>query len=152
MTAPVRTNVRESLESVRYLVVQSLLVRVRLGVRFTDTLGDNLVIALLVASVFAVLALHACRVLEKVSAECAAHDIIELLLHKFMTILLMDLFFSLANSALSVQADVERSSVFGLFHYENVSNGSIPWKSIASPKLIASWIRPTGSRENQESI
>ena len=96
MTAPIGTHVRESLESMRYSVIQFLLVRICLSVGFANTFSNHFVEASLVAGVFAVLALHASRIFEEVSTQCATHDAIELLNNEFVSILLLDFFFPLS--------------------------------------------------------
>ena len=82
-------------------MVQLLLIGICLCIRFADTFRDHLGAAFLMACVLAVLALHTGRIFEKVSAHRTAHDVVELLEHKFVTIKLMDLFFPLANSTLT---------------------------------------------------
>ena len=66
-------------------------------------------------SIFTVLALHSCCIFKEVSAKSAAHDVIELLLYKFVTILLMDLLFSLSNGTFTVKTYIERPAIFCLF-------------------------------------
>ena len=70
----------------RNTMVQLLLVRISLCVRFAYAHGDYFPIALLVAGVFAILTLHASRVFEELPAESAAHDIIELLKHELVPV------------------------------------------------------------------
>ena len=48
-------------------VIQFLLIRVGFGIRLADALGDDLGVALSMASILAVLALHTRRVFEKIS-------------------------------------------------------------------------------------
>lgn len=69
-----------------YPMVKLLLIRVGLCVRGTNTFGDDLGVAFLMTSVFAVLALHTSRILQKISAKSASHDIVELLKNKFVAI------------------------------------------------------------------
>ena len=67
VTAPVSSHVAEPFETMRYPVVQLLFVRVGLRIGLADTFGDDLGIALFVACILAVFALHPCRVFEKVA-------------------------------------------------------------------------------------
>lgn len=85
------------------------------GVRLRNTLSDHSRVALLVTRVIAVGALHTSRVFEKVAAECAAHDVVELLLHKLVTILLDHVFLALTNSSLSTKTDIECCLVLRVF-------------------------------------
>jgi hypothetical protein len=80
-------------------VVEFRLIRIGFGVRLCDALGDHFAIALFMARVLAVRALHSSRVLQEISAQSTPHDVIELL----------------PNGTFSVQTDVEGSSVFALF-------------------------------------
>lgn len=114
VAAPVCRHVGEGLESVRNAVVNLFLVRVGLGVALADALGDDALVAFGMASVLAVLALHTGRVLQKVTAQRTAHDIVELMLDKFVTVHLVDLFFALTDSALSAKANVDRLLVLVL--------------------------------------
>ena len=86
MATPIGTHVREDFEPMWYPMIDFLLVRICFRVRFTDTFGDDFGIALLVTGVFAVLALHSGRILQKLSTQRAAHDIVELLENEFMAI------------------------------------------------------------------
>lgn len=82
-------------------------VRVRLGIRLRDALGDHFGVTLLVTRVVAVCTLHTSRVLQEIAAQRAAHDVIELLLHKLVPVLLDHIFLSLTDSTLSAETDVE---------------------------------------------
>ena len=93
----------------RNTVVESLLVRVCLGVRFADALCDDLVEAIFVAQVLAVLTLHAGSILEELATQSAAHDAVELLRDELMAVLFHDLFLPLAHSTLTVEAKVKGS-------------------------------------------
>lgn len=101
MTTPICTHIREIFKPMRNPVVQLLLVRICLCIRFADTFRDDLCAAFLMACVLAVLALHTGRILEKVAAHRTAHDVVKLLEHKFVTIKLMYFFFPLAYSTLT---------------------------------------------------
>ncbi len=96
-------------------MIEFLFGGIRVSVGFADTFRNYLGIAFLMACVLAVFALHTSGVLEKVAAERASHDIVELLNHKFMAVQLVDLFFALAYSSLPVEPNIERSPVFVLF-------------------------------------
>lgn len=116
MTAPIGGHVGVGLETVRDAVVDLLLVGIRLGIALADTLGDDAGVALGVAGILAVLALHASRVLEEVAAEGAPHDVVELMLDKLVAIHLVDLFLALADRALPIQAEIDRASFLLLLH------------------------------------
>lgn len=90
-------------------------IRICLGIRLCDTLGDHLGVTLLVTCVIAVGTLHTSRVLQKVAAESAAHDVVELLLHKLVSVLLDHIFLALTDSTLSAKANIERSLVLRVF-------------------------------------
>lgn len=79
MAAPICAHVREPFETMRYAVVEFFFVRVCLRIGFTDTLGNHFGIAFLMTSIFAIFALHPSRIFEKISAQSAAHDVVELL-------------------------------------------------------------------------
>lgn len=114
MTAPVCANIREVLETMRDAMIDLLFVRIRFVIRLADAFRDDLRVALGVAGIFAVLALHAGRVFEQVSTECTSHNVVELLLDKFVTLLFVDFFLLLPNRALSVQANIVGAFLTGL--------------------------------------
>lgn len=107
VTTPVRAHIRKLLETMRNTVIDLLLVRIRLCVGFADTLRDNTAVALSVTSVLAVLALHTCRILEKIAAECTTHDVVELLRNELVAIHLVNLFLPLSNGTFSVQTSIK---------------------------------------------
>lgn len=111
MAAPVGRDVGEGREPVRDTMVDLLLVRISFRITLTDTLGNHAGIALGMASVLAVLALHSGRVLEEVSAESTAHDVVELVLHKLVAVHLVNLLLALADSALSSETQIDLASV-----------------------------------------
>lgn len=106
MAAPIGRDVGEGLEPVRNAVIDLFFVRIGFGVALADTLGDDARIALVVASILAVFALHASRIFEEISAKRTAHDVVELVLDKLVAVHLVDLFFALSNSALSSQTKI----------------------------------------------
>ena len=59
------------------------------------------------ASVLAVRALHASRVFEEVSTVRTAHDVVECLYREFVTVLLDDVFFLLANGTLTPKTSIK---------------------------------------------
>lgn len=115
MAAPICTHIGKLLETMRNAMVDLLFIWVCLCIGLADTFCNHACIALRVASVFAVFALHTRRVLEEIATQCTTHDVVELLLHELVTIHLVDLFLPLADSTLSVESNIERSSVFCLF-------------------------------------
>lgn len=95
-------------------VVDLLLVGIGLIVCLADTLGDNLGIAFAMASILAVRALHTCGVLEEISTQRTAHDVVELLGDKLVALLFVDLFLLLADGTLSVETNVEGTAILQL--------------------------------------
>ena len=63
MTAPIGPHVGEVLESVRYTMIEFLFIRVGFRIGFADTFRDNFGVALFMARIFAILALHTSRIL-----------------------------------------------------------------------------------------
>ena len=98
-------------------MIQFLLVRIRFRIRFANAFGDDFRVALLMAGIFTILALHASRVLQKVSAKSTTHNIIELLQNELVAIQLVNFFFTLTYGAFTVQADIEGPPVCYLFCY-----------------------------------
>lgn len=96
-------------------MVDFLFIWIGLVVGLADTLGDNLWIAFLVTSVFAICALHACGVFEEFPTECATHDVVELLGNKFVALLFVNIFLLLTHSTLTVQTNIEGAAVLELF-------------------------------------
>lgn len=92
-------------------MVDLFLVRIGLGVTFADTLGNDARITLCVASVLAVLALHASRVLEEVPAECTTHNVVELVLNELVAVHFMNFLFSLTNGTFSSKSKIHWSSI-----------------------------------------
>jgi hypothetical protein len=86
VTTPIGAHIRETLETMWDTVVQLLLVGICFRIRFADALCDNLWVALFMTCVFTILALHAGRILQKVSAESTTHNIIELLQNELMPV------------------------------------------------------------------
>lgn len=115
MTAPIGPHVGEILEPVWDAMIELLLVRIGLRIRFADTFGNDFGIALFMARIFAILALHTGGVFQKLSAKGTTHDVVELLENKFMAVQFVDFFFALADGAFTVKTNIERSSVFELF-------------------------------------
>lgn len=79
MTTPVRAHIRKLFETMWNAMVNLLLIRICLCIGLAYTLGDYTGIALSVASIFTILALHASGVFEKLAAKSTAHDVVELL-------------------------------------------------------------------------
>lgn len=114
MAAPVGGDVGEPFEAMGNAVVDLLLVWVGLVVCLADTLCDNLGVALAVTGVLAIRALHACSILEEFSAQRTAHDVVELLGDKLVALLFVNLLLLLAHGTLTVQTNVERTTVLQL--------------------------------------
>ena len=73
-------------------------------VRLRDTFRDNLFIALLMARVPTIFALIANRVQKELVAERAEYDLVELSLHEFVAVHLVNFILPLANRTLSSQS------------------------------------------------
>ena len=128
VATPVGGDVGEAFETMGNAVVDFLFVRIGLVVGLADTLGDDLGIALFVASVLAIRTLHACGILEEFSTKRTAHDVVELLRDELVALLLVDLFLLLAHGTLTVKTDVKGTAVLQLFGcpklvYENRLSG-----------------------------
>jgi hypothetical protein len=104
VATPVRGDVGEVFESMIGLVIG-----------FADTFGDDLWITLAMARVFAIGALHTSRILQEIPTKRTAHDVVELLSNELVPLLLVDLFFLLANGTLTIKTNVKRTSIFHLF-------------------------------------
>lgn len=72
-------------------------------------------------SIVAVRTLHSSSIFEEFAAKRATHDVVELLLHKLVTILLNDLFFTLANSTFPAKTYVECLLVMRVFGFSCIS-------------------------------
>ena len=79
--------------------------------RFRNALGHYFFVAFFVACVATVFALIACRIKQKFAAKCTKNDLIELALHKFVSVHFVNFFLPLADSALTAKTarSVERS-------------------------------------------
>lgn len=95
-------------------MVDLLLVGVGFVVCLTDTLGDNLRVAFLVASVLAIRALHTRSIFKEFSTKRTAHDVVELLGDEFVALLLVDVIFLLTHGTLTVKTDIEGTTVLQL--------------------------------------
>ena len=115
MAAPISTHIGKALKTMWNAVVDLFFVRISLSIRLADAFSNDLRITSFVARVFAVCALHASCVLEKVTAQRATHDVVECLQHELMAILLNDVFFLLSDSALSSKTNIESFAFFDLF-------------------------------------
>lgn len=98
----------------RDAMVDLLLVRIGFRVALADAFGDNASVAFGMASVLAILALHPCRVLEELAAKSTAHNVVKLLLHKLVTVHLVDLLLPLADGALSPKTKVNGPAILVL--------------------------------------
>ncbi len=101
-------------------MVDFLLIRVGLIIGLANTFGDNFGITLLVACVLAICALHTCSIFEEIPAKGTTHNVIELLRNEFVSLLLMNFFLFLADSALAIKTDVKLPSSFYLFRYRSI--------------------------------
>ena len=92
-------------------MIDLLLVGVGLGVGLADTFGDHARVALVVAGIFAVLALHASAALQEITAKSTAHNVVELALHKFVPVHLVNFVLALPDGTLSSKTQVDRPAV-----------------------------------------
>lgn len=97
-------------------MVDLLFVGICFGIAFADALGHHASIALGVAGVLAVIALHAGRVFEKISAQRTAHDVVELALHKLVAVHFVDFLLALTNSALAAKTGFQGSAFPRVLH------------------------------------
>jgi hypothetical protein len=58
--------------------------------------------------------LHASSIFEELATKSATHDVVELLLHKFVTILFNHILFALTNSTFATKSNVEGCFVAGM--------------------------------------
>lgn len=92
-------------------MVDLLLVGIGLRVTLADTLRNHTRITLCMTSVLAILTLHACRVLEEISAKRTTHDVVELVLYELVSVHLVNLLLALTNSTLSAKTEVNGAAV-----------------------------------------
>lgn len=95
-------------------MVDLLFIGIRLSIRFADAFRDDALVALRVARILAVVALHAGRILEEFATQRAAHDVVKLMLDEFVSVHLMDLFLALTDGALPTESQINRPSAFVL--------------------------------------
>ena len=115
MATPVGAHIHVLLKSVGNPMVQLLFVWIGFSIRFADALRNDFCETFSMACVLAVFALHPSRIFEELSAKCTAHDAVELLLHKSVTILLLDFLFTLPDSAFAVESNVKADFASVLF-------------------------------------
>lgn len=111
VTAPIGTDVRKLLESMRNPMIDLLLIWIGLCVRLADALCNDARITFRMAGVLAVLALHTRRIFEKLATQRTTHDIVELLRHELVSVHLVHNLFALANGTLSVKPEIEWTAV-----------------------------------------
>ncbi len=85
-------------------MINLLFVRISLCIRLAYTLRDHTRIALRVASIFTVLALHARGILEEIAAQRTSHNVIELLLDELVAVHLVNFLLPLPNGALATKS------------------------------------------------
>jgi hypothetical protein len=91
---------------VRDAMIDLSFIGIRFSSRLGDTFGDNFFVASFVASEFAISTLHTSGIFEQLSTQSATHDVVELLLDKFVSILFMDFFLLLTNSTLTTKSKI----------------------------------------------
>lgn len=115
VAAPISRDVGVSLEPMRNAVVDLLFIRIGLIVCLANTLGHNFRVALSVTGILAVRALHTRCIFEEITTKSAPHNVVELLGNEFVALLLMDLFFLLTDSSLTVETNIKRPPILELF-------------------------------------
>lgn len=115
MTAPIRRNIGKVFETMRDAMVDFFFIGISLVVGFADTLCDDFRVALAMASVFTILALHPSGILEELSTERTTHNVVELLSNEFVSLFLVDFFFPLTNRTLPIQTNIEWPAILQLF-------------------------------------
>lgn len=65
--------------------------------------------------IFAIRTLHTCRILEKVAAKRTTHDVVELLLHKPVSIHLVYLFLACTDGTFSPKPKIKRTFILVKF-------------------------------------
>ena len=111
VAAPVGRHIRVRLEPVRNSVVDLLFIRISLGIALADAFRNDRRVTFSVTKILAIFALHACRVLKEVAAQCTTHNVVELVLHELVSVHLVDFLLSLTDSALSPKTKVDWSAV-----------------------------------------
>src|SRR5215471_15980861 len=107
MAAPIGRDVGIPFKTMGYAVVDFLLIWVGFVVGLAYAFGNNLWIALLVTSILAIRTLHTCGILQEISAERTAHNVIELLRNEFVSLFFMYFFFLLTDRTLSIKTNVK---------------------------------------------
>lgn len=77
------------------------LIWICLCCRLGNAFCNDFPVASLMTRKFTVGTLHTSSIFEEFSTECTSHDVVKLLLDKFVAILLVDFFFLLADSTLT---------------------------------------------------
>ena len=97
-----------------YAMVDLFFIRVRFGIRFADAFGNHFRETFCMASELAIFTLHSRGVLKELPTKCTPQNGVELLLDKFVAVLLLNFFFSLSYSTFPAKACIESSlsSVF----------------------------------------
>jgi len=101
VTAPVRAQVSERLKSVRNAVFELHLITSRQIAGLADAFGHDLLSALFVTSVIAVLTLTSSSVQQEFTAQSTADDLVELSWNKFMSVHDRHFFWALAHSTMT---------------------------------------------------
>lgn len=146
VTTPVGTHIGEVFETMWNAVVEFCLIRIGLSIGLGDALCDDFGVALLVAGVVAVGALHAGCVLEEFGTESAAHDVVELLLHKLVSILLDHVLFALTDGTLTTQTEIEGLFVAGVLdkgHGEVNSTNRLEREPVVNHNGASLWLWST---------
>ncbi len=106
VTTPVGAEVRNGFESMWDAVVELDFVSIGFGVALRDTLCDDFLRALLVASVATVLALTSSCVEQEFATERATKHLVELTRDEFVTVDLGNILLALTESSLSTETGI----------------------------------------------
>ena len=115
MTTPVGRDIRKSFPTMGDAVVDLLLVRVGLVIGLADALGNDLGIAPSVTQILAVGTLHTSSVLQQLTTEGTAHDVVELLINEFMALLLGNNLLLLPNGTLAIKSSIVHAAAARVF-------------------------------------
>lgn len=152
MAAPIGGEIGESFETMRDAMVDLLLVGVCFVIRFADTFGDHLGIALAMAGIFAVGTLHPGSVLQKVTAKSTAHNIVELLRDELVSLLFVNIFLLLPNGTLAIETDIEWPSVLQLLGCETASAHSTESEQQSDPTKTHSQVNSANGLQSEPGV
>jgi hypothetical protein len=138
MAAPIGSRVEKVCPTMGNSVIDLGLVGIRFSIGLGNALRNDLRITFLVACELAVGTLHTGRILKEIAAECASHDVVELLLDELVAILFMDFIFLLPNSTFAAETNVVCALLLVLLH-ETHSHVNFTYGLEREPRLDKNW-------------